>query len=175
MSADGSAPKKTGASLNRSGSNPNRGTPREFLEAVEARFGPLEWDLAADAKNCVVLNGDDEPSGQFFSKKENSLAQDWRVLGGLLWLNPPFDNVAPWAKKCAEEANARTRIIFLTQASIGANWYWKWVRPYAVSYILHPRLVFVGETNHFPKDLMISLYGFGVTALGRWRWKGASE
>lgn len=174
--ADGSSvPKRTGATLNRGGSKQTHQTPRDFLDALEFRFGRIDWDLAADAESCVVLDEQGQPSGQFFSEEQDSLAQDWGSIEGLLFLNPPFARLDRWAKKCAEEATPRTRIILLTQASVGTNWYWQWIRPFAVTYALRPRLTFRGEKDQFPKDLMISYFGLNVTAFGRWNWKETLE
>jgi phage N-6-adenine-methyltransferase len=148
------------------------GTPWEFIDTVEERFGQLEWDLAASADNCVVRNQEGGRSAQFFSEQENSLGQDWQRVGGLLWLNPPFDNIAKFAKKCVEEANVRTRILLLTPASVDANWYWDFLRPHAIVYALSPRITFVGTEDPYPRGLLLSVFGFSVTAFGRWRWKG---
>lgn len=147
------------------------GTPWEFIDAVEDRFGKLAWDLAASADNCVVRNVLGDRSASFFSERENSLAQEWRHLGDLLWLNPPFDQIAKFAEKCATEADPRARILFLVPASVCSNWFWKWVRPHAIVYCID-RIQFVGTEHVYPKDLVLAGFGFGATGLGRWRWRG---
>jgi len=139
------------------------GTPRNFIEAVEKRFGPIALDLAASADNAKAP--------KYFTQADDALSQDWSKLDGLLWLNPPFADIAPWAKKCAASASVRTRIILLTPASIASNWYWDHVRANAIVYAISPRLTFEGTEDPYPKDLMISVFGFGATGLGRWRWK----
>ena len=49
-----SAPRpRSGAALHRGSSRQDWGTPPEFLDAVRARFGALDWDLAAHRKNAV--------------------------------------------------------------------------------------------------------------------------
>lgn len=143
-------------------------TPMEFVDAVESRFGKIHWDVCANAENCVVRNVHGGRSAQFFSERENGLAQQWSHMGGNLWCNPPFGKIAPWAKKASEEANPHTRVLMLTPAAVGANWWWEYVRPHAVVYILHPRLAFTGQP--FPKDLQLAVFGLGATGFGRWRW-----
>lgn len=143
-------------------------TPLEFIDAVEARFGRLAWDLCADETNCVVRNNKGERSRQFFSERENGLAQQWSNLGGNLWCNPPFGRIAPWAKKASEEACPLSPVFLLTPAAVGANWWWEFVRPHAIVYVLHPRIAFTGQP--FPKDLQLAVFGLGATGLGRWRW-----
>jgi len=147
------------------------GTPRDFLDAVEARFGELDWDLAANETNCVVQNVDGGPSRFFFGEEENSLRQNWGDRVGLNWCNPPFDDIAPWVKKAAEEASPIARVLMLTPASVDANWWWDFVRPHAVTYAVAPRLTFVGHDKPYPKGLSLLYFGLGATGFGRFRWK----
>lgn len=145
------------------------GTPWPFIDALEDRFGKLDWDLAASAENCVVRNQDGGRSACFFSEAENSLGQDWQRVGGLLYLNPPFANIGDWAKKCVEESDSRCQILLLTPASIGANWFWEFVRPHAIVWAID-RITFVGTEDPYPKDLILSHFIGGANGLGRWRW-----
>src|SRR5512133_3562881 len=85
------------------------GTPRELIAAVEARFNRLDMDLAASPSNAKAP--------MHYSQADDSLAQDWTCLHGNLWLNPPFADLEPWARKCAESAGEGRRIFLLTPAS----------------------------------------------------------
>ena len=159
---------KSGAALNRHNSKQDYETPDEFIEAVERRFGRIEFDLAAHAKNTKHR--------RFFSKQHNSLEQDWHQLGGLLWLNPEFKYIAPWAEKCKVEAAKGARIALLTPASVGTVWFAEHVHGNALVLGLSPRLTFGGEKTPYPKDLMLSMFGpAGEVPWGRgfdvWRWK----
>lgn len=152
-------------------------TPREFLDAVEDAFGRLGFDLAASPENTVCPE-------MFFSTATDSLQEDWHTLPrGLLWLNPPFGSIAPWAEKCALEAQRGAEILFLVPASVGANWFWDHVAPFAHVYALSPRLSFDGK-NPFPKDLILAhfkppqeiTYGgvskqYRAHGFSRWQWK----
>jgi len=144
-------------------------TPREFIAAVEKRFGKLDWDLAATWRNAVTTDfyGMQE-SGVF----RDSLEQNWRRLEGNLWLNPPFAQIAPWAAKCAGSSyrGATNRIFFLTPASVGANWFWQYVWPHALVLPIHPRLSFDG-VDPYPKDLMLSVFNAGARTMERWVWR----
>lgn len=151
-------------------------TPPEFLDAVRKAFGPIVWDLAAHRGNrvCDAYFGPDhahEPS-------RDSLQCDWADIRrgysrtGLLWLNPPFGSIAPWAAKCAAECARGAEILFLVPASVGANWFWDHVAPHAYVYALSPRLSFDGK-NSFPKDLILAHYQPGVSCgygFSRWKW-----
>jgi phage N-6-adenine-methyltransferase len=155
--------KLTGPSMRRGKSKQNYQTPPDFISAVEKRFGMITFDLAADADNCVT--------GEHFDVEQDSLAQDWTKHDGLLWLNPPFADLAPWAARCAAFAGPSTRILLLTPASIGSNWFADHVHGKALVLALSPRLQFVGAADPYPRDLILSCYGFGVAGFDVWRWR----
>ncbi len=154
----------TGASMNRGKSFQAFETPGEFLQAVALRFGFLSWDLAATPENAKAPN--------YFTKQQDSLKQEWRVKsGGLVcWLNPEFGCIAPWAEKCAAEMKLGARILLLTPASVGANWFQQHVVPNAHVLELSPRISFDGR-HPFPKDLVLSVFYGGLTGRSHWRWK----
>ncbi len=157
----------TGAAFNRGKSKQDYSTPDDFIAAVEARFGPLVWDLAASESNAKAPG--------LFSEEDDSLcdATGWLpcdVGYGLLWLNPPFTNIAPWAQKCRREFNQGARIALLVPASVGSNWFGEHVHGHALVLPLQgPRLSFDGE-NGYPKDLMLCVYGLPA-GFEPWRWR----
>lgn len=140
-------------------------TDRAFIAAVIQRFGPLAWDLAAHAENAVC--------DRWIGEQQDSLALEWHRLspGGWLWLNPEFSKIEPWAKKCAAEASKGARILFLTPAAVGAEWYRQHVAPNAYTLALNPRLTFVGESTPYPKDCMLSVFCAGLRGFDVWRWR----
>lgn len=153
------------------------GTPPEFIKAVEQRFGPLFWDLAAydDGSNAVAPN--------WFGPIQDSLSMPWASLGdkcvygfseerayAVLWLNPPYANCHEWAAKCAREAELGARILMLTPAAVDSNWFADHVHNKAMVLGLSPRLTFVGCSTPYPKPLMLSCFGFGVAGFAPWRW-----
>lgn len=154
----------TGASLHRHRSDQEIGTPLDFIAAVEERFGPLTWDLAASAENTKAPN--------YFTRAVDSLKQDWTVLSGNLWLNPEFAQIDPWASKCREtRAQApKQRILMLTPGSVGTNWFAEHVHLHALILGLRPRIKFVGAKDAYPKDLTLSVYG-EAPGFDCWRWK----
>lgn len=184
--------KRTGPTINRGKGNNNAATPWIFANAVQKKFGALDWDLAASAANTKARF--------FLTEQDNSLNRSWADLWPavnrkpLCWLNPPFTNITPWARKCAEECQLGARILLLVPASVGANWAWDWVFPYADVYSVG-RMVFDdcydkhGEliTTPYPKDLVLAHYELGVTGrsyadhhadpraeLIRWRWQNGN-
>lgn len=159
----------TGPSIKRGRSKQDHGTPREFLDAVEKRFGPIAWDLAAHSGNHVANNwiGPDHCDAEF----SDSLAFDWDRLPGVLWLNPEFANIAPWAAKCSYHRFRQSPILLLTPASIGTDWFEEHVKDRAFVIGLSPRMTFVGSDDPYPKDLMLSVFYAGLSGFSTWRWK----
>lgn len=154
--------KRTGAMLARGKSKQDYQTDPDFMRAAIRRFGKPRFDLAASAKNAQCK--------KYFTKRDNALVKPWPRT--LCWLNPPYSNIAPWAKKCAEESERGSRILFLVPAAVGSNWYCDWCYPYAKTYLLNGRLVFVGEKHGYPKDLILCYFGGGVAYhCEPWHWR----
>ena len=159
------AHRPTGASLARHRSEQDVGTPDNFLRAVVKRFGPIAFDLAATAENDVAA--------AFFPPIADSLIQDWTCRRGTLWLNPPFGNIAPWARKCRESAataHAFDRILLLVPASVGSRWFAQYIHGHAMVVALTGRLTFKGHTAPFPKDLILASFG-EFRGFDTWAWR----
>ena len=142
-------------------------TPPEFLAAVARRFGPIRWDLAANASNHVAPGwyGPGSPDG------EDALAQDWSKRGGVLFLNPEFGNIPPFAKLAAEFGPRGARTKMLVPAAVSTEWWVKFVHQRALVLFLRPRIKFVGHDAGFPKDLALCAYGPWVApGYSTWRW-----
>lgn len=136
------------------------------MAAVVARFGRPHFDLAAQYDNAKASD--------WYDPENDSLKQAWHQLpylpSGLLWLNPPFSNIAPWAAKCAEESAKGARILFLVPASVGSNWYAQHVHGKALVLFLNGRLKFVGAKDPYPKDCLLAVYG-EQPGFEVWKWK----
>lgn len=145
-------------------------TPPEFIEAVEKRYGPVAFDLAASAHNT---KHEDYYS---LERGTDSLSQAWwqaTEKSGVLWLNPPFSDIAPWAKKCAAEApRLRSSVIaMLVPAAVGSNWFRDCVWGKARVELLNGRICFDGK-HGYPKDCMLCIYRSASRPndIGIWRW-----
>lgn len=164
------APARSGPSINRHKSNQDHGTPPAFIDAVVARFGPLAFDLAANKSNTVAgphcYFGPDRKE----KAMRDGLKPDWNALDGNLWINPPFANIGPWAKKCAEARHRHGWTLLLVPNSTGSNWYEQHVKGQAFELYLNGRIQFVGSTQGYPKDLAIFAFGWGVRGADTWRW-----
>lgn len=154
--------KKTGPSINRGGSKQTYETPPEFMGAVERRFGLMTFDLACAKETRKAAN--------YYTEEDDALQQNWNILPGWLWLNPPFSDIGTWAKKCADESQYGARILFLVPASTGSGWYWNYVKPYAHVLHLRQRITFMGATDGYPKDMILACYTYGLTGESPWSW-----
>ncbi len=157
-------------------SKQDHATPPVLLGCIQSTFHcDLDLDLAASAEN--------KKCERFISLEMDSLKQDWKkVLEEqeseehefwreeyiAAWLNPPFRGVDPWMEKCAEESAKGCRIVSLTLASLGTGWYRNHVEGNALSLVLRKRITFLGQKDPFPKELMVTLWGFGMTGLAFW-------
>ena len=137
-------------------------TPRVLLDAVEARFGAIKYDLACSEANKVC------PDAYSVEASGDSLGCMWPLADdGLCYLNPPYGNITPWAKKAH---GSSARIAMLVPASIGSNWFRDHVHGKAYVLALNPRVTFVGHSAAYPKDLILAVYGHGLTGFDVWRW-----
>lgn len=149
-------------------------TPPAFIEAVALRFGRPTFDL------CATPGEQIEGVEHYFSPEQDSLAQSWGYLQTpneddrtprVVWLNPPFANIEPWAKKLTSECCLLKRwTLMLVPASIGTEWFAKHVQGKALVLGLSPRITFQGCDAPYPKDLMLVCVGFGVVGFDTWKW-----
>ena len=160
----------------RHNSKQDYGTPRDFLDAVERRWGKLSFNLAAEAENCKASErGPAIPRRATTTSRTTRSSAGGDVLRGVLWLNPPFGNIAPWAEKCAWEASRPSRqferVLFLVPASVGSEWFARNVFGKARVHLLVGRLCFDGKCP-YPKDCLLAEYGSAQPPeIVLWRWK----
>mgnify|MGYP001589189719 FL=1 len=154
------------------------GTPWEFIRAVEARFGKLDIDLAGTERN--------KKAPKVITPEQDSLGSAAHLwpMNRRCWLNPPFSRIGPWAAACSmwrsdfPKAGVmdKSRIFFLTPASVGANWFRGHVYGKALVLFLcsnehgSGRLTFEGEKDPYPKDLILSVYG-EPPGFEMWGWR----
>lgn len=146
-------------------------TPPVFLDAVRRRLGipRFLFDFAATGRNATA--------DAYWAEDDDALTRaDWaaQVGEGWGWLNPPFGHIDPWASKCWELKQAGGRIAFLVPASVGANWFKRFVHRKARMWFLNGRLGFLEDRPRepYPKDCLLALYapelapGYDV-----WDWR----
>jgi hypothetical protein len=119
---------------------------------------------------------------------------DWSYLterfGGVLYDNPEFSNIDPWAEKHALEAKRGANSVMLTPLSLGSNWWQDICAGVADTYVMtggkkelarakgqkrakrNGRVTFVGSVTSYPKDTMVSHFhpkARGEVVLWDWR------
>ncbi len=145
-------------------------TPQTFIDAVVRDWclgEAFSFDLAATKENAKATD--------YFTTEVNSLLVNWHAFKGLMWLNPPFSLITPWAKKCSDESILGARIAMLVPASVDSNWWAHHVHKKAAVRFVSPRIAFDG-TDPYPKPLALLLYGdWHLTEekewYAPWRWK----
>ena len=150
------------------------GTPADFLDAAKRRLGIFQFglDIAASPSNAVAA--------RYFTKKQDCFAQpSWRAPNrqGWSWLNPEFDDIERYAKRCFFERQVNdAQIAFLTPASVGANWYRDFVHNRAFVLALNGRITFKGQKDPYPKDCILSLFSpFLAPGFDVWNWNPAGK
>ena len=152
-------------------------TPKAFLAAVMhyldiQRFA---FDFAADEHNAVAPH--------WFGITQDALRQpDWELFctRGWGWLNPPYADIGPWAKRCKETRDHGGQIAFLVPAGVGSNWFRDYVDGVAKVLFLNGRLCFIPNWRElgfkqkplYPKDCILCLYS-PITAPDYevWDWR----
>jgi len=147
-------------------------TPPDFMEAVKRKFGRVYFDLAASPENTQA--------DKFYTEKDDGLSQSWHQIDTAhvsttpwLWLNPPFRYNREWSAKCREESELGAKILLLTTASVGAEWFAQNVFGIANVYLLKGRLKFVGHKDPYPKDLMLAVFNKELLkpTIQVWDWR----
>jgi hypothetical protein len=149
-------------------------TPPQFLIAVMKLLNITSFshDYAADINN--------RKAGTFWDEEKDSLKQpnrDWRLMAGSGWgwLNPPYNNIGPWAEKCYYLSKHGGKVALLVPASVGSNWYRDYVHQKAGVFFLNGRIPFMPDkpTWLYPKDCLLALYDSAHerSAPGIWSWR----
>jgi len=137
-------------------------TDPRLYSPLHQHFG-FNYDLACNKENKLCKFG--------ITPSEDSLSVDWHLLEGYLWLNPPFAKIEPWAKKCYEESLEGAKIVMLTPASVGSNWFHDWIYKKAWVRFLNGRLTYVGHKSPYPKDCQISIFDGINFGMDVWDWR----
>ena len=154
-------------------------TPENLITAVKARLGigRFAHDFAADATNRKAPTWFDEATDALSVPRwEPSLRQNGCPISGQNWgwLNPPYSDIGPWAKRCVETKTAGGSIAFLVPAAVGANWFRDYVDGKALVLLLNGRLAFMPDkpTWLYPKDCILCLYSPNVApGYEVWNWR----
>jgi len=97
-------------------------TPDLFYENLNKNF-KFGFDLAASDSNAKCKN--------YFTEEDDALSKDWSKeaapIGDFNWLNPPYNLVKQFLKKCSEETRNGVRIVALVPARTDTIWFHDYV------------------------------------------------
>lgn len=157
-------------------SKQNYATPQDLLTAIikYLNIDGFVFDFAADSSNTVAAN--------YWSEADDSLAktpEEWynACKSGWGFLNPPFKNISPWAKKCHEASQRGAKIAFLVPASVDTLWFSKYISYKHHWLALQGRPHFMRDKPNwgYPKGVMLVLFGYKYYAEDEpysiWKWK----
>ena len=123
------------------------GTPPEV-------FGPLHEEFGFTLDVCAT--DDNAKCERYFTKADDGLAKLWT---GVVWMNPPYSEVARWVAKAADTARGGSTVVCLVRSSTDTAW-WHEFAPHAEVRHIRGRIRFTGgngATNAapFPSALLI--------------------
>ncbi len=126
-------------------------TPPAIFEALDLEF---DLDPAAPPGGVPWI-----PARKIYTESDDGLTQPWE---GLVWLNPPYSNPAPWIETLHHHGHG----VALLPADTATAWFHQWVvTADALCFIRH-RLRFIREdrgletSGRFPSVLV----GYGEQA-----------
>lgn len=91
-------------------------TPQLLFDELNDNYN-FNWDLASSDANAKCVN--------HFTVGDDSLSQDWSVLEGNLWLNPPYGRgLKHWVKKAYESSLNREGALVMLIPSRTDTSYW---------------------------------------------------
>jgi phage N-6-adenine-methyltransferase len=126
-----------------------RETPQWLYDHFDKEFH-FTCDAAASVKN--------HKHPHYFSKQQNALEQQWL---GVIWLNPPWNEIGPFMKKAHEAAVQRDANV----VSLVPLWSTEpWFLEYAIHghiRILSDRVAFVGYDQKAPQPLCVIVFTKG--------------
>ena len=94
------------------------GTPQQFFDNMNDKFGQFTLDASASNKNHKCEN--------YFTKEDNGLEQQW---SGRVWCNPPYGHsVGKWVEKAVEQVQNGNclSVTMLLCSTTDVKWFHDW-------------------------------------------------
>lgn len=101
-------------------------TPDYVFEALDREFN-FTWDLCATKETAKCKD--------YFSKKDDAFKQDWFLLDGWLWINPPYSPLKPWLQRIQEQAALGANIVALVPPIVTTAYFAKFL-PHEVRFVI---------------------------------------
>ena len=129
----------------------NWGTPQEFFDKLNWRFGPFDLDPCASPHNTKCAN--------FYTEAEDGLSKDWS--GHVCFVNPPYGRgIDKWIEKGYNTAkDGDSRVVMLIPARTDTKYWHSYVMKASEVYFLKGRLKFGNSVNPAPFPSAIVVFG----------------
>ena len=114
-------------------------TPAPILEAI-APMGGISLDPCSNDGSIV-------PARVRWALEHDGLACPWapqRLRGEIVFVNPPFDELARWVDRCILEAAAGCELVLLSPARVDVGWWDRMLDAGAVAALWRGRVRFLG-------------------------------
>ncbi|MFH2819587.1 phage N-6-adenine-methyltransferase [Citrobacter portucalensis] len=125
---------------------------RDLWRAPPALFAAL------DAEFCFQLDAAAAPHNalcrKFITAEQNTLETPWAdylTIPGYAWLNPPYSDITPFAKKAAAESKNQIGTVMLVPADTSVGWFREAIQSASeVRFITAGRLAFINPVTGKP-------------------------
>lgn len=131
-------------------------TPLDFYKELSKEFN-IVLDVAASSTNHKALHwyGLDHPD----PARRDGMSQDWvseaKMLGGDVWLNPPYGKtIGFWTRKAHESAAKGVTVVCLLPARTDTRWFHDTCYMHELRFV-RGRLKFGNSTNSAPFPSML--------------------
>lgn len=128
-------------------------TPAEILEAL-APLGRIALDPCGNATSIVRAR-------TTWTIEDDGLSRSWSeaAAGGLVFVNPPFDEAPVWIARCAAEARAGAEVVALVPARVDVRWWERALKEHAIAGLWRGRVRFGGAANAAPFPIALLYWG----------------
>ncbi|MCK4830548.1 hypothetical protein KA005_83290, partial [bacterium] len=119
------------------GEGDKRQTPKSVVRRLQHLIGmQFDIDLCAEPHTAKAAN--------YFTEDDDSLSLDWnKFTYTCAWLNPPYSDITPWAKKAHVSAKMGMIIVGCLPDDRSVGWYQDWVEDKAaIIYVPDKRISF---------------------------------
>lgn len=89
-------------------------TPVKLYASQDKEF-QFTGDVAAEPHTAL--------HSRYITKEENALVRFWDDFGGIVWCNPPYDDIMPWVHVAAHCCDRGTGCVMLVPASTSVDWW----------------------------------------------------
>ena len=122
-------------------------TPQRVFDDLDAEFH-FTLDPCCTHENAKCKN--------HYTKEDDGLTKSW--VGEIVFCNPPYNEMAKWAKKCYEEFQQGATVVMLVPARTDTRWFHDWIYHKAELRFIRGRLRFGNSKSNAPFPSMVVVY-----------------